>query len=606
MEAVAITALGVIGFGVATTNMVARRLKVPAVLIYLAIGAVAGPSLLGVIDPHEIGPIFEITIELLVALIVFEGAFSIDTHYLRRVGSVVRNLLSVGLVGTFLAATLVAGSFDVLPWRTAFLFGALVTVSGPTVIAPLVRRRHLNDHVKAVLMGEGVLIDPLGAILSIVVLEAALSGFHADPLLWVPSRLAGGLLFGGLGAMAVLTVNRAPTFTETALLLFGLSVATFALAERLLPDSGLTAMAPMGIVLASMRAHIPHADEVSTFEDDISQLLLGAIYVLAAAQVDLQVIRDLWPNGFIVVAVLMVAIRPAVVAISALGSDLNWRERAFLGSVGPRGVVAIALAAVGGEALGAEFAGERLTALVFITVLMTVGVQSSYAGVLARLLKVKAMRAVIAGGGPLSRRVGRELGSGGFDVVLVEEDVPIAATARAEGLTVEEGDVTDVKLLAKLGVDTAEIAVGATRSDQANLLFCQYVRSVNPDAQVFARVSQDAAVEAFEHAGIRTVSEVDALSEAMMDLVGSPVLHRALSSGGGQRMTIDVPIGSGLAGRRIRELDLPESVLVLLLQRGERDVIPNGGTSLQLGDRMLLFGETEAVQTARELLVAIE
>jgi len=163
-----------------------------------------------------------------------------------------------------------------------------------------------------------------------------------------------------------------------------------------------------------------------------------------------------------------------------------------------------------------------------------------------------------------------------------------------------------VKLLAKLGVDTAEIAVGATRSDQANLLFCQYVRSVNPDAQVFARVSQDDAVEAFEHAGIRTVSEVDALSEAMMDLVGSPVLHRALSSGGGQRMTIDVPIGSGLAGRRIHELDLPESVLVLLLQRGERDVIPNGSTSLQLGDRMLLFGETEAVQTARELLVAIE
>ena len=152
----------------------------------------AGPSVFAVFDPADLDEVFATSLEVLVGLLVFEGAFSIDVQFLRRVGAVVRNLLTVGLVITFVSGALLAGLLDVLPWRTAFMFGALVTVTGPTVIAPLVRATKLNDHVRAVLLGEGVLIDPLGAILAVVVLQFALGGLHADPLLWVPSRLSAG------------------------------------------------------------------------------------------------------------------------------------------------------------------------------------------------------------------------------------------------------------------------------------------------------------------------------------------------------------------------------------------------------------------------------
>ena len=344
MESGAITALGAIGLAVAVTNMLARRFALPAVLVFLVMGALAGPSALNLVNQDDVGPVFELSIEVLVALIVFEGAFSIDVGYLRRVGGVVRNLLSFGLLATFIAGTVLAGVTDLLPWKTALVFGALVTVTGPTVIAPLVRRIRLNDHVRAVLLGEGVLIDPLGAMLAIVVLDVALSGLDADPFIFVPTTLAGGALIGVAGAAAVrgvLLVNRDPPVRDMTLLLLGMSLATFAVATELVPDSQLVAMAVMGVALAGIG--VPHAEEVRRFEDDLSQLLIGAIYVLAAATVDLELLKDLWPTGFLVVVFLMVVVRPAVVWFASVGSDLKSRERLYIGLIGPRGVVAAAL-----------------------------------------------------------------------------------------------------------------------------------------------------------------------------------------------------------------------------------------------------------------------
>ena len=199
MESSLLAVLGVVGLAVSIVGFVARRLRVPAVLLYLLIGALAGPGLLDLVNPDELGEFFTVALEVLVALIVFEGAFSIDPDGLRRTGRVVRNLLTLGMAITFVLATLLAGLLGVVPWGTAFVFGALVTVTGPTVIGPLVRRLRLNDRVESVLLAEGVLIDPLGAILAVVVLEVVLSGLQADPFLWAPSRLGGGALIGLAG-----------------------------------------------------------------------------------------------------------------------------------------------------------------------------------------------------------------------------------------------------------------------------------------------------------------------------------------------------------------------------------------------------------------------
>jgi NhaP-type Na+/H+ or K+/H+ antiporter len=607
MEAAALSSLGVIGFAVAVTIMVSRRVRLPPVLIYLVVGAIVGPSVLDLVDPDGIGEIFPVSLEVLVAIIVFEGAFSIDVPYLRRVGTVVRNLLTIGILVTFALGALLAVGLDVLPWKTALLFGALVTVTGPTVISPLVRQVRLNDHVRAVLLGEGVLVDPIGAIFSIVMLDVALSGVaDIDPFVFVFTRLLGGAAIGLVGAAAVLGVlriNRTPKPAESTLLLIGMSVATFALAENLLHDSGLAAMAVMGVALAA--AHIPHAEEVRSFEDDLSKLLVGAIYILAVATVDLDVVRGLWPNGFIVVVGLMVVVRPIAVYLSALGSDLSFRERSYIGLIGPRGVVAAALAAFAGEALGPDQFGETLTALVFLTVFLTVAIQSTYAGVVADLLGVKAMHAIIAGAGAIARRVGLQLVDGGYDVTLVDNNPDSITRARDAGLEVVEADATNVQALEDAGAAHSQIGVGATDSDETNLLFCQYIAAASPDAQVYARVTQGGAVDAFRAAGIHVIDTQEALSQAIIDQIGAPLLTEALG-GTGERVIVDLPVGSGLDDRRIRDLALDGGVLILLVERHGEDLVPNGNTLLRRGDRILLFGRAEAVHQAREQLMAIE
>ena len=273
------------------------------------------------------------------------------------------------------------------------------------------------------------------------------------------------------------------------LLLLGMSVATLALAERVLPDSGLTAMATMGVVLAGMS--LPHAAEVRAFEDELSRIL-------------------------------------------------------------------------------------------------------------------QAMRALVAGAGTIARRVGAQLSAGGFDVVLVDPDGGAATAARREGLQAELGDAADVQLMERLGAREAEMAIAATNSDETNLLFSQYVLAENPEASVFARVAQGRAVEAFRRSGIHTVGEGEAIAEAMMATIGQPVLHDALGPDGHDRLMVEFEVGSGLDRRRVRDLGLPSRVLVLLVRRTDDDLIPNGDTVLARGNRLLLYGTTDAAREARSRLALIE
>ncbi len=605
MESALLAVLGVVGVAVSVVGLISRRLHAPPVLLYLLLGALVGPSLLNIVNPDDLGEFFTVTLEVLVALIVFEGAFSIDARGLQRTGRVVRNLLTVGMAVTFLLATLIAGLFAVVPWGTAFVFGALVTVTGPTVIAPLVRRLRLNDRVNSVLLAEGVLIDPLGAILAVVVLEVVLSGLQADPFLWAPSRLGGGALIGLGGAVivwSVLRIHREPSASDMLLLLLGIATATFAVAERFLDGSGLTAMAVMGVSLGALT--VPHRDAVTDTQDALTQIMVVAVFVLATTAVDLSLIADMWPRGFILVALLMLVVRPLAVWLSARGSDLKLRERLYVGLVGPRGVVAAALAAFAGEELGAAEGGPELTALVFLTILLTIGIQSSYAAILARVLKVEAMRAMVAGGGSIGRRIAVQLVAGGYAVLVIDTDPDAVARARADGLDAQIADCTDSEALRGLGGADVELAIGVTDSDQANLLFSQFIRSNGVEAEAHAVVHQPGSAEAFRAAGVHALSRDEAVATAMLDMMGNPAIFDALTHGD-QRLTLEVPIGASLDGKQVMDLGLPAGVLVVLVERGPEEIVPRGTTVLEHGDRLLFFGRADAVRGARDTLIAL-
>ena len=605
-EAAVISAVALVGLAVALVNLIASRLRLPPPLIYLAVGVIGGRSVTSFFHPDELGHIFPIFLEVLVGLLVFEGAFAINVRYLRRVGGVVRNLLTVGLVVTFVSATLLTGVLGVLPWRTAMMFGALVTVTGPTVIGPLVRETRLNDRVRSVLLGEGVLIDPLGAILAIIVLHFAITGFHIDDIWWAPSRLIGGFCFGLAGFVlvrAVLRLHRVPSSREMTLLLIGASIAVFGFSERLLEGSALTAMATMGVALSA--SNLPHADQVREFEDEFSRILLAFIYVLAASTLELQLLFDLWPVGFLVVLGLMFVIRPLSVALCSWRSDLSWQERAYVSGVAPRGVVAVALAAFAAEKLGEELDGGHLAALAFLTVAVTIGVQSTYAAPLARRLGVRSMLAMVAGAGLIGRRVANRLSANGFDVVLVDPNDRAVLAARREGLRAEVGEAGDAALMERLDVEEATVAVATTDNDDANLLFSQFVLARNPDAEVYARVAQHRAMGTFRDAGIHAIGERDTVADAMMEAIGHPELDD-LDAEADSRMIAEFPVGTGLNGRRVRDLLLPDGVLVVVVRRGDEEMIPAGDTELHRDDVLLLYGHADALREARADLALIQ
>ena len=262
--------------------------------------------------------------------------------------------------------------------------------------------------------------------------------------------------------------------------------------------------------------------------------------------------------------------------------------------------MAVALATFAGEALGEELGGPELAALVFLTVALTIGVQSTYAAPLARRL-VQAIRALVAGAGTIARRVGPQLSAGGFDVVLVDLDGrarrgPAGRDRRRRGREAH-------------GAPRCARCHDGRRGDEQrrDQPAVQPVRAAeNPEASVFARVAQGRAVEAFRRSGIHAVGEGEAIADAMMATIGQPVLHDALGPDGHDRLMVEFEVGSGLDRRRVRDLGLPSRVLVLLVRRTDEDVIPDGNTVLARGNRLLLYGTTDAVREARSQLALIE
>ena len=267
MENAVFVTISIIGASLVLVDVYLKKTTLPVIIFYLIIGLVVGVSGLNLVNTNELGELYHLTIEVLVALIVFEGAFAIDIVSLRRVGRVIRNLISIGLLLTFAISALIVYFFGLMDWQSALIFGSLVTVSGPTVIVPLIRRASLNNKVKTVLLGESILIDPVGAIFAIFVLEIVLSGIGPDPIISMFNRvIIGGLI--GVCASYILwglfRISKNLLQEEILLLLVGSAIATFSIAEIISGGAGLMSVAFLGVSLSGM--DIPNKNEVRDSE----------------------------------------------------------------------------------------------------------------------------------------------------------------------------------------------------------------------------------------------------------------------------------------------------------------------------------------------------
>jgi len=482
VEMLAIAGILVAGFA---CQWIAWRVKLPPILFLLLGGILAGP-VFHVLEPDALfGSLLFPFISLAVAVILFEGSLTLCFRELAGLERVIRNLITLGVAVTLVITAVAARLLLGFSWEVSFLFGALTAVTGPTVIAPLLRAVRPTANLTNILRWEGILIDPVGATLALLVFQFIVAGgmrAGMAPMLGVfgATLLAGGALgvAGGATFAFVLRRHWIP-FTLQNFAALALVCAVFTLSNRLASESGLLAVTVMGIWLANARD--VEVDEILNFKEHLSVLLISMLFILLAARMRWdQAALPVWPALGVLAAIQFLA-RPISAQLSALGSGLSMAERHFLAWIAPRGIIAAAISAVFAirlDALGyAE--GRQLVPLTFLVIVGTVLLQSATARPVARWLGVAEPEPkgfLIVGADPLARAIAASLHENGFAVQLTDQDWNNVVAARMEGLPAYWGTPASEhaeRHLSLIGIGRL-LALGP--SNELNALAARYYR----------------------------------------------------------------------------------------------------------------------------------
>jgi NhaP-type Na+/H+ or K+/H+ antiporter len=459
-------------------QVLADYLKLPAIVFLLLFGVLLGPDGFGAIDPQLLGDGLEVIVSLFVALILFEGGLNLELRDLGKVSGSLRNLVTFGTLITLIGGGIAAHWLSEFPWALAFLYGALVVVTGPTVITPLLKHVQVNRQVAALLEGEGVLIDPVGAILAVLVLDVILNG-DADPMRVVAGlvlRLTIGAAIGSAGGWLMGWFLKRSEFLSEDLknlvVLAGLW-GLFALSQSIRSESGLMATVIAGIVLRAFS--LPQERLLRQFKGQLTILAVSVLFILLAADLSIAGTIALgWGSVFTVLA-LMFVVRPINVWICTWNSDLNWRQKLFLGWIAPRGIVSASVASLFSILLTERGinGGDSIKALVFLTIIMTVVFQGLTAGWLAQWLHITATKttgALIVGSNPISRLIARLFRERDESVVLIDTDPQAVREAEQEDFRVFLSSALDTGVLEEAGLDSLGTFLAITNNGEVNLV----------------------------------------------------------------------------------------------------------------------------------------
>lgn len=469
----------------------AWRVKLPAILPLLLAGILLGP-VSGVLDPDALfGRLLFPLVSLSVAVVLFEGSLTLRLEEARGVGGAILRLVSVGILATVAVLAAAAHYLAALPWPLALVFGALVCVTGPTVVIPLLRSVRPNERVANVLRWEGILVDPIGALLAVLIFQAVVSElgphsfkvFALSVLCGAGAGLAGAFVLGWL-----LRHHAIPDYLQNYCAL-ALVLLVYAGANAVAHESGLLAVTMMGMVLANLPG--VNIRDILDFKEHLSTLLISALFVLLAARLQRELpVATLWA-GLSVLAVAQLVARPLAVLVSTTGSALVWRERALLAWVAPRGIVAAAVSALFGLRLRelGEPGAELLVPLTFLMIIGTVVVQSATARPLARWLGVAEPEpngVLIVGSGALERGVAKALRDLKLPVLVADDDWDGVRAARMDGLRAFYGNPVSENADRNLDLMGLGNLFAMSKRRELNSLACVRYRPEFGRARVFS------------------------------------------------------------------------------------------------------------------------
>ncbi len=438
-----LTLLGLIGFIGFLCQWFSAKVKLPAILFLLLSGILLGP-IFSVFDPNVLfGDLLFPFISLSVAIILFEGALTLKRNELKGIGRPVRRMVSVGVIVNSGVMTFATHYLLGLSWSLSALFGALMVVTGPTVIMPMLKTVRPIPKIADILRWEGIVIDPIGALIAVLVFQwIAVQNAAAQVsdifTVFIGTVLAGliiGAIAGygfGLALRHHLIPEKLHNFAALALV-----CAVFAISDDVMHESGLLSVTVMGMLLANMKN--VHIDSILEFKEDLTVVFVSALFIVLAARLDLDAFLALGWGALLVLIVMQFIARPLKVALSFIGSDFTWKEKALVAWIGPRGIVAAAVSSVFAlrlTELGVDGA-DKLVPLAFMIIIGTVVLQSLTARPIAQMLGV-AMPAthgvLIVGANPFSVAVAEALEKQDVQTVICDTNWESLKHARHSGL----------------------------------------------------------------------------------------------------------------------------------------------------------------------------
>lgn len=487
----------------------AWKVKVPAILPLIIIGLALGPVSTfftpygdKLLDGDQIfsGDLLFAFVSISVGVILFEGGLTLKIKDIRHQAGVVRNLLTVGPIITLVLGGIAAHYLIGLNYRLAFLFGALIIVSGPTVVTPILRNARPNERINNILKWEGIVIDPIGALIAVLVYEFIQIGqvSNSDTLDVFKSffiTVSSGVFVGAVTAFFlrwILQKNRIPAYLRNVVAL-GLVIFAFTFAELISHEAGLMSTTFMGIILANIK--VDEIKKILSFKEDVSIILVSVLFIMLSSRIDIVQIEKLgWESAILFVVVILV-IRPLVVWISTLGSRLNWREIVFMSWIGPKGIVAAAVASLFALQLTTQESGtvdkaqaELILPLTFLIIVGTVVLQGSTAKPLAKWLKVEREEPrgyLIAGANENARFIANFLRDQGVSVLLADTSKANVREAQRQGLEVYEGNILGDTVFDDIDLTPLGKLMAMTSSSEVNNLAMKYFEDEFGEENVF-------------------------------------------------------------------------------------------------------------------------
>lgn len=482
-----ITALGV------GAQWLAWRTRIPSILLLLVLGFAAG-HFIPLVDPDGLlGDLLFPVVSLSVGIILFEGGLSLRFDEFRQVGRTVMSLVIAGMLVTWCLASLAAWVLVDLPLDLSILLGAILVVTGPTVIVPLLQHVRVRRPLNTILKWEGIVIDPIGAMLAVLVFEAILTGRFAQATTVAMAGVLRTVLVGGLigvatAAVLTLLLRRflIPDFLQNPVVLMFVIVA-FAAANALQEESGLLTTPLIGLILANRQnLSVRH---ITGFQEDLRVLLLAGLFILLGARVGVEELGALGWGSVAFLATLILVVRPAAVMVATLWTKLDLRDRLFLAALAPRGVVAAAVASLFAIRLvdGGRLEGDRLVPETFFVIVGTVAIYGLAARPVAKLLGVEKQRkgSLILGAYAWARAMAQALRKEGQTVLLVDTNPENIREAQLEGIPAVHADALSEETLDRIDVEGLGRLLAMTSNPDLNSLAAVHFLEVFDRSEIY-------------------------------------------------------------------------------------------------------------------------